>query len=694
MALHRARRHGEAERAYAALLAARPDDPQLLYLIGLVRLEQGRLEAGAADMRRLVRLRPQNAAAHHALGKALATMGRAAPAERHLARALALEPGRVDSRLELGLLMCDSGRAEAAERLLRDGLAATPGNARLWTNLGEAMRRQRRETEAFEAWSRALALDPSLVEARINAALAVAQGGRASEAAEMLRTATRHNVDSPDLWYMLGNLESYLGRHEEAVAAFNRALALRPAFRRALVRRAEAAQYLCDWDAEDAAGPALEAEIAGARAGGACLVSPFFAFSLPTSEADRRTIAEAAAREREAQIAPLRKGLGLRHRRPAKDRLHVAYLSPDWRNHPNAHAMCDVFRLHDRSRFEITALSTGPDDGSEFRRAVEQGAERFVDLTRTSNRDAAQAIHDLGVDILVDVQGYTGLARPDIMALRPAPVQVLYQAYCGTMGSPSIDYLVADRTVVPDASRAHYSEALVMMPDCYMVGNGFMRVSPRTFGRADEGLPETGVVFCSFCGGFKITRDIFTRWMRVLGAVPGSVLWLLGGPERMKANLRAAASAAGVEPDRLVFATRRPKDEHLARHRLADLFLDTPLYCAHVSGMDALFVGVPILTRYGDVFTGRVSSSCLRVLGMDELITPDFDAYERLAVALGNDPTRLAALKDRLGRAVATGPLFDTARWVRHIERAWQMIRDHRLAGEKPADITVPPVSR
>ena len=301
---------------------------------------------------------------------------------------------------------------------------------------------------------------------------------------------------------------------------------------------------------------------------------------------------------------------------------------------------------------------------------------------------AAQKIHDLGIDILIDVQGFSGVPRAGIMALRPAPVQVLFLAVCGTTGSDWIDYIVADRIVLPEAAWPNYSEAPLLMPDCFMAANDHMNASERPASRAEQGLPETGVVFCSFSNRYKITRQIFAVWMRILNAVSGSVLWIPGGPSEMTDRLRAAASAVGIDPDRIVFSRyAETKEDHLARLQLADLFLDTPNYGAHSSGLDSLWAGVPMLGLMGDGFPARVGASMLGQLGLDELIADNIADYERMAIRLGNDPAELASLRDRLAAVRGTSPLFDSARWVENIEQGYRAIWQNYLDGQPPQPI-------
>jgi predicted O-linked N-acetylglucosamine transferase (SPINDLY family) len=690
LAMHRAGRLDDAAPLYEDAVARSPRDRDLLYLAGLCQMERGDLAAGMRHMRALLRLDPRHAPAHHALGKALVLGGDAARGETHLKKALALDAGLADSRLELGNIAMAAGQFLRAERLWRDGIRIDGNDARFWTNLGETLRRQGRDGDAFQAWQRALSLDPDQAEACVNAALYLANRHRGPDAVAMLEAALRRAPKRPELHAALGAVEVHRARFEEGTVALEAALALRPGDTRSAVRLAQAAQHLCDWDRLDALMPAIADDVAAARAGRPCAVTPFQTFGLKLGEADRQAVARAAARVREASVRETRRALGFRRRAEPKARMHLGYLSCDWRNHPNAHVAAGLFAHHDRAAFETTVLSTGPDDGSEFLAEIRAGCDRFVDLAEYDDRGAAQAIHALGIDILIDVQGLTRLARADIPALRPAPVQVLYQAFCGTMGAPWIDYLIVDRTVVPEGSRPFYDEAPVWMPDCYMVGNGAMRIAEPGPGRAEEGLPGDAVVFCSFAGGFKIGRAVFASWMRILDRVPGAVLWLLGERPALTGNLRRAAAAAGIDPARLVFAERRPKAEHLARHRHADLFLDTTHYSGHVSAMDSLFVAVPVLALPGDAFTGRVSASFLKVLGLDgELVCADAGEYESRAVALGNDPAALAALRARLEEAVRTTPLFDTKRWVRNVERGYRAMWDIAAAGEKPRPIAL-----
>ncbi|MEE8445999.1 MAG: hypothetical protein V3S44_11660, partial [Alphaproteobacteria bacterium] len=363
--------------------------------------------------------------------------------------------------------------------------------------------------------------------------------------------------------------------------------------------------------------------------------------------------------------------------------------SSDWRDHPAAHLACGLFRHHDRARIETSVFSIGLDDGSEYSRRIRDGADNFIDLHALDDLSAARAINQAGVDILIDVQGAMGAARLDILALRPAPIQVSFLTYLGSMGAAWLDYMIVDRVMVPPDLRPGYTEALITMPHCYQVNDDEARIATPPPKRADHGLPEDAPVYCAIHGGNKITRDIFACWMRILARVPGAVLWLSGGGVR-RDNLCRAAVGHGIDPARLVFAGRVPdKADHMARLGLADLFLDTPIYGAHSSAVDALWAGTPVLTRPGDVFSARGAATLLATLGLDDLITDSLDAYEARAVALGRDSGSRAALRDRVAAARDSAPLFDTAGWVRDVERAYRRIWEIHCRGERPRDIVL-----
>jgi protein O-GlcNAc transferase len=383
-----------------------------------------------------------------------------------------------------------------------------------------------------------------------------------------------------------------------------------------------------------------------------------------------------------------------RGERYAHDKIRVAYLSGDFREHPVAQVMAGMFEGHDRARFETTALSFGPNTGDHLRLRLVKAFDRFIDVEQMADHDVAVLVRELEVDIAVDLQGFTYGSRPGIFAARPAPAQVSHFGYAGTMSTPIIDYLIADHTVVPDEQRPFYTEKICRLPDCYWPNDATRRIADETPIRTAAGLPEAGFVFCSFNNNHKIAPDIFDIWMRLLREVVGSVLWLLAGNPAAVTNLRREAASRGVEPERLIFAARADPADHLGRHRLADLMLDNLPFNAHTTTVDALWAGLPVVTCLGDAFAARVAGSMLRAVGLPELVTDNLADYEALALGLARDPGRLAAVKAKLATNRLSYPLFDTARFTRHIERAYETMRERTLRGEPPADFAVEPLPR
>jgi predicted O-linked N-acetylglucosamine transferase (SPINDLY family) len=354
--------------------------------------------------------------------------------------------------------------------------------------------------------------------------------------------------------------------------------------------------------------------------------------------------------------------------------------------------MAELFELHDRQRFEIIGVSFGADDGSAIRARVASAFDQFHDVESQSDLEIARLVNELAVDIAVDLNGYTESARPTVLAQRPAPIQANYLGFLGTMGAVFIDYVIGDEVILPPEQQPFYTEQIVRLPDCFQVNDSTRKISARTPSRREAGLPERGFVFCCFNGNYKITAPVFDVWTRLLKAVDGSVLWLMHSNEAAAAKLRHEAAARGVDPARLVFAAKAAPEDHLARHRLADLFLDTLPINAGATASDALWAGLPIVTRIGETFPGRISASLLRAVGLGELVTHSADEYEALALQLARDPARLAALRRRLHDNRLTAPLFDTDRFRRHLEAAYTTMYEINRRGESPRSFSVEPL--
>jgi protein O-GlcNAc transferase len=617
-------------------------------------------------------------------GLALHRRGAAAEATARYAAVLRADPGNADAHYYLGMMACQQGRfAEGAEHA-RQALASDPRHARAHVLSGRASSALGRRDEALASFDRAIMLAPDLAQAHGHRADMLGELGRNAEAIDSYDRALALAPDLADDWFNRGTALIAVGRYEEAIASFKHAVALEPALDAADVLRAPlflSKLRICDWTSLQDDAAQLLRTIRERRP----LSVPFASLMIPSSPADQLQCARRYVQEQPA-YPPIWRGEIYAH-----ERIRVAYLSADFREHATAYLTAGLFEHHDRSRFEVTGISFGEDDHSPARRRLEDAFDRFIDVRSSSDGDIAELLRRLEIDIAVDLMGFTKDARLNVLARRPAPIQVNYLGYPATMGAGYIDYMIADSTVVPEDESLFYAEQVVRLPGAYQVNDDKRQIGSYTPARHECGLPDAAFVFCCFNNTQKHTPVFFDIWMRLLKATENSVLWLLDGGPAASANLRSAAEQRGVSPRRLIFAPKLVLPEHLARHRQADLFLDTLPYNAHTTASDALWAGLPLVTCLGETFAGRVAASLLKAIGLEELITRSLAEYEALALRLAQEPADLAAIKDRLARNRHTYPLFDTARFTRHIESAYLTMIDIWRNGERPRSFGVKP---
>jgi predicted O-linked N-acetylglucosamine transferase (SPINDLY family) len=594
------------------------------------------------------------------LANVLAAQNRRDEALVNYDRALAARPEFFEALFNRANTLLELKRSEEALESYDRSVRLRPANPSGWNNRGTALRNLKRLDEALASFSRATALSPGHVNALTNIAIVLWDQGRLEEALTACDQALEHGPRSAEAFYVKANILRDLKRLDEALAHYEHALAANPAHPHALNGIAQMALGLCDWQRVAALVPRLTENAAN----GPSIVQPFVLLGYSDDAALQRRCAENYVRQTVfMRTSPAR---GTRHRH---DRIRLAYLSADFHQHPTAQLMAELFERHDRSRFEVTGIAFGPDDGSEMRARIRRSFDSFEDVRGKSDAEVAAMLKARETDIAVDLNGHTAGARPGIFACRPAPVQVNYLVYPGTVGADFIDYVLADATVLPADQQAFFREKIVHLPDCYQANDATRAVPPAPT-RAEAGLPGDAIVFCCFNNSWKITAPLFDVWMRLLGKVPNGVLWLLDGPH--VANLRKQSGARGIDPGRLIFAPMLPPDPHLARHRLADLFLDTLPYNAHTTCSDALWAGVPVVTCYGKSFPGRVAASLLKAIGLPELVTTRLEGYEALALELALNPALLKATREKLARNRLTAPLYDSDRFRRNIEAAYE----------------------
>ncbi len=607
--------------------------------------QRGQLDAAAGLFRQVLALDPHNGAALYSLGLIALNAGQRAEALQQCEQGVALAPGFAPLRYLLGVVFQTLGRNEDALQSFDAALAIQPDYIDVLLNGGALLRTMFRHAEALERFNRILAIDPNHTGALANCGIMLTE----------------------------------FKQSEQAIAMFQRLIALQPDYDYALGLLFYERMHICDWtDFEGLSQRIVEAVRAGKRA------CKSLAFMSVSDEARDHQLAARLFAERHCPRSPVSLWQGERYRH---DRIRLAYVSPDFREHPVSHLMCGVFEGHDKSRFETIAISLGVDDQSRLRQRILGAFDHFVDARAMTVEQIAQTMREMEVDIAVDLGGYTSDTRTALFALRPAPVQVNYLGYPGTMGSDYFDYILADAQIIPPEQQAFYNEKVVYLPDTYLPTDASVRIAERTPTRSECGLPDTGIVFCSFSHDYKISPPVFDVWMRLLAQVDGSVLWLMSRGDKAQANLRREAQARGVDPARLVFAGRVPRvEDHLARYRQADLFLDTHPYNAHTTAADALMAGLPVITYRGHSFPSRVAGSLLKAAGLPELATDSLQAYEALALRLATTPSLLADTRQRLRAHQATHALYDTAGFARHLEAAYiAMWRSTQLGGAQDA---------
>ncbi len=712
------RRLGDINASIASLEKSVALQPQSVrYRRDLARslLEAGRGPEAEAMLRELIRLGPADANAVHDLAVTLLANGRPVEAADYFSAAMRLDPNFIEAAVNLGATLRSLGRLSESVQSYQRALELNPRHALAACGLGIVLRESGDMAGATASLLNAIKLDPGLTAAHIELARTQEQLSQRPDAVESLRRATLQTPQRADLHYVLATMlhrdgqlraalasydqalllndqmpEAHLGRaqtlesqleYAQAVQSYKRVLALRATDVAARAGLLSIAARTCQWEA-------AEQELSLLRdASKVNCVHPTLLMGLSDDPAELKAASMRLAPPVAAQAAEQH---AVRGRLP-DGRIRVAYVSADFREHPTSYLIAELLELHDRARFEIYCLSIGPDDSSDMRARIVRACDHFVDARGLSDAAAADWIRSEKIDIAVDLNGYIKRARPWILASHPAPIQVSFLGFPGTMASGHIDYLVADDFVIPESEAQFYQEAVVYLPGSYQVNDRRRPLPDATQPRQRFGLPSSGIVFCAFNNSWKITRPVFVTWMQILKQVEGSVLWLLDDNPWATGNLRNAARLLGVSPERLVFAPRVSQGEHLGRHGAADLFLDTLPCNGHTTASDALWSGVPIIARTGRSFASRVAGSLLRAVGLPELITASATEYIATAVALASDPSKLAQTRDKLLRARGQSALFDSSRFRQHLERAYGRMVDSYASGAPRAGFYISP---
>jgi len=681
-ALQRLKRLDEALISCDRAIELNPDFAGAHNNRGNMLAELGRLPMALASYDKAVALAPDYALAHNNRGNTLKDLKRLDEALTSFDRATALNPNYAEAYSNRGNALKELERLDEGLASHERAIALMPQFAEAYNNRGTVLAALKRLPEALASYDQAIALAPGYAEAYNNRGGALAELKHLDEALANHDLAIALNPRFAEAYNNRAIALSELKRFDEALASYEQAAALKPDYEFLAGSLLYTKMHLCDWRGlERDAGELTRTIEDGGKAS-----LPFPMCAISNSPRALRIAAESWATAkfpRSDALPPINK-------RARRDKIGIGYFSADFHQHPTSVLMAGLFEHHDRSDFEIITFSYGPDTTDAIRQRIQASSDKFVDVQHRSDREVAEVARDLKIDIAVDLKGYTQDARTGIFAMRAAPIQVNYLGYPGTMGADYIDYLIADTTLIPQSQQAYYAEKIVYLPHSYQVNDSRRVIGDRIPARAEMGLPHNAFVFCCFNNNYKITPEVFDSWMRILKEVGGSVLWLLQGNAAVGTNLRKEAASRGVDPERLVFAERMPLPDHLARHRLADLFLDTYPCTAHTTASDALWAGLPVLTRIGETFAGRVAASLLNATGLPELIVSTPAAYEALAIDLAAHPRKLADIRRKLDDNRLITPLFDTQLFARHIEAGYKAMYDCYHAGRAPDHIYIP----
>jgi predicted O-linked N-acetylglucosamine transferase (SPINDLY family) len=675
----------EAADLCGRILVGDPLNIDALYLLGLAHAMSGEIDAAVAQWQGTLRIQPKHFATLANMGAALSQQGRHPEAVAALRSAIAIDSSQAFAHYNLGVSLLALSELEAAIDSLRTAAKRDRRMPEIRNNLGVAYRRAGRLDEASAQFTAALVANPDYDDALNNLAdLQYERGVEFHRAGQLDAAVTAYErllkLRPEDVagWRDLGRALESLQKTGAALESLRKALEFAPDDSTTLASVVSCSVRICDWTQATQSLQRLRE-----TPGGLETVHPFLALSVCEDPAEQLRISSAAA-------VPYNPVPGALTTRAESDRIRVAYVSSDLRDHAVAHVLVGALEKHDRSKFEVHAIALQPEaSGTAIGRRLRGAFEHFHDATTRSDAATAQLLRDLKVDIAVDLNGYTVGARPGIFAQRAAPVQVSYLGYAGTLGAAYMDYLLADEVVIPRGQEMFYREQVVRLPHSYLPHDDQRVIGPPPT-RGQVGLPESALVLCAFTNTYKITAEVFSIWMRLLQVAPGSVLWLRGAAPEAMSNLRRAAETSGVDPQRLVFAPHvASMPEHLGRHTLADLYLDTSPYNAHSTATDALWAGVPVLTCAGKAFAARVAASALTAVGLPELITNSLADYERMGLELLQDPRRLRDLRSRLESRRESAPLFDTTRLCRHIEAAYSGMHSRAARGEPASAFNV-----
>jgi predicted O-linked N-acetylglucosamine transferase (SPINDLY family) len=640
-----------------------------------------RYDAAIDSYNQAIKIKPDYAEAYNNLGIALKDTGDFNAAIDSYKRAIKIKPDYADAYYNMGNALKGKGEFNAAIDSYKQAIKIKPDYAEAYYNMGIALQDKGELDASIDSHKQAIKIKPDYAEAHNNMGAALTEKGELDAAIDSYKQAIKIKPDYAEAYYNMGIALKGKGELDATIDSCKQAIKIKPDYEIARTQKLHQQAHICDWAALE-----QDQHLISKLGTLTQYVDPFAVLSLEDAPERHRLRSELYAKQNFKQ-----KPLPLAPRSTQKpDRLRIGYFSADFHNHATMYLMAKVFEAHDPEKFELYAYSFGPDKNDEMRQRLIHAVDVFDDVKEMSDKDIALLARQDKIDIAVDLKGFTKDQRTGIFAYCAAPIQISYLGYPGTMGADFIDYIIADKVVIPPIHQPSYSESIIYLPYSYQVNDNTRVISERSLTRIEMGLPEQGFVFCCFNPNYKISPAEFYIWMRLLGKVEGSVLWLLKSNKWSEDNLRLEAENLGISSERLIFAEKKPQAEHLARHRLADLFIDTFNVNAHTTTSDALWAGLPVVTKLGKGFAARVAGSLLSAIDMSELITETEQEYESLILDLATNPERLGAIKLKLAANRLSKPLFNTELFTKHLEDGYQRAYQQYFDGKEPEAIYVP----
>jgi len=604
-------------------------------------------------------------------------------AEALLKKLLNIDPNNFIALNILGVLCGIKKNHEDAFIYFRRAIHLKPDYNEAWYNKGNTLKELKRYDEALYHYDKAIHLKPDYAQAWNNKAITLQDLKRYDEALNHYDKAIHLKPDYNEAWYNKGNTLKELKRYDEALYHYDKAIHLKPDLDFAFGQILHLKMLICDWSTFNSSVKTCIDGVENSKK----IIHPFLLLGLIDDLKLHLNCSKIFANDRN-NVIPI---LGPVIKVSKKKKIRIGYYSADFHNHATSYLIAELLEKHDKNFFEVYGFSFGPNSNDDYQKRVSKAFDKFNIVNNLTDIEVASLSRRIGIDIAIDLKGYTMDCRPNLFSYRSAPIQVNYLGYPGSTGVNYMDYIIADNIIIPTQLNNLYSEKIIYLPDSYQPNDSKRKISDKIFTRKELNIPEDSFIFCCFNNTYKILPEIFNLWIEILKKVENSVLWLLDDSMNSIAskNLKKEARARGISDQRLIFSKKIPSDENLARLKLADLFLDTFPYNAHTTCSDALWAGVPVLTYSGESFASRVAASLLNSLGLKELVADSLDHYKAIAIQLAKNKNELFSIKEKLSIKKITSPLFNTNLFTKNLEKAYKIIYTRHLNNLSPENIEI-----